>query len=185
MGAGHWAQVLCSSQSSLLKSETLAWAVADLNRFNFYFKRTVRYSGFCCRWYVLEEKMATLLFNSVACGLTCTEANWYSQFGIKMSKFRDELTRLAVAERDKREGSVLSNPGMHFPWLQERIETVGKWANIEDFLIPGSAEIAHRYKMNNRASSFFLPPLLFYFICCYCLDRVLLFIPDWPGTHLM
>ncbi|CAO2638746.1 TATA box-binding protein-associated factor RNA polymerase I subunit A [Lemmus lemmus] len=41
-----------------------------------------------------------------------------------MSKFRDELTRLAVAERDKREASVLSNPGMHFPWLQERIETV-------------------------------------------------------------
>lgn len=50
-----------------------------------------------------------------------------------MSKFRDELTRLAVAERDKREASVLSNPGMHFPWLQERVETVGKWTNIEVF----------------------------------------------------
>lgn len=50
-----------------------------------------------------------------------------------MSKFRDELTRLAVAERDKREASVLSNPGMHFPWLQEHIETVGKWTNIEAF----------------------------------------------------
>lgn len=116
-----------------LKSGSLVWAVADLTRFNFYFKRTVRYNGFCCRWYLLEEKMAILLFHSVAWGLTCTDANWYSRFGINMSEFRDELTRLAAAERDKREASVLSNPGMHFPWLQERIETVGKWTNIEAF----------------------------------------------------
>ncbi|EGV92521.1 HHIP-like protein 2 [Cricetulus griseus] len=41
-----------------------------------------------------------------------------------MSDFDEELTKLALAEDGKRETSVFSNPGMHFPWLQERIETV-------------------------------------------------------------
>ncbi|XP_051042455.1 TATA box-binding protein-associated factor RNA polymerase I subunit A isoform X2 [Phodopus roborovskii] len=41
-----------------------------------------------------------------------------------MSDFGEELTKLAEGEDGKRESSVLSNPGMHCPWLQERIETV-------------------------------------------------------------
>ncbi|XP_052593876.1 TATA box-binding protein-associated factor RNA polymerase I subunit A isoform X2 [Peromyscus californicus insignis] len=41
-----------------------------------------------------------------------------------MSDFGEELTKLAVAEDGKRETSVFSNPGMHFPWLQNRVETV-------------------------------------------------------------
>ncbi|KAL1769833.1 TATA box-binding protein-associated factor RNA polymerase I subunit A isoform X1 [Sigmodon hispidus] len=41
-----------------------------------------------------------------------------------MSDFGEELTDLAVTKDGKRETSVLSNSGMYFPWLQERVETV-------------------------------------------------------------
>lgn len=69
-----------------------------------------------------------------------------------MSDFGEELTKLAVAENGKRETSVFSNPGMHFPWLQNRVETVGKWTASKPFaLVQGSTEIEDRYEMNNEA----------------------------------
>jgi hypothetical protein len=42
-----------------------------------------------------------------------------------MSDLSDELTR-PVTEDEQVETSVISHTGMHFPWIQKQLATVGK-----------------------------------------------------------
>lgn len=64
-----------------------------------------------------------------------------------MSDFSEEFPRRA-SEDEHGGAAVVSGAGMHYPWLQKLVETVGKWHNMLS-AVKGGGELQYGYNINN------------------------------------